>query len=256
MNQPHLDIIKSRSVYTDDELALINQENIPKHIAVIMDGNRRWAKNQNAPVDEGHWEGAEVINVIIRAAGELGVKVLTTYAFSTENWSRSDEEVRTLMDLFEVYLVSEREALVKEGVKLESIGDISKFPETVKQALRDTKEATKYGRRIELVLALNYGGRDEIRRAAIKAANDLSLGKIIKEQLTEEVFATYLDTAQWPDPDLLIRTSGEMRLSNFLLWQLAYSEIIVTDVLWPAFNENHLLNCILEFQCINRRRGE
>lgn len=256
MNEPHLDTIENTSVYTDDELALINLEKIPEHIAVIMDGNRRWAKNQGVPVDAGHWEGAEVVDVIVRAAGELGVKVVTTYAFSTENWARSDEEVKTLMNLFEVYLVRKRETLVKEGVKLESIGDISKFPENVKRALRDTKEATKYGQRVELVLALNYGGRDEIRRAAIKAADDLSLGKIKKEQLTEDLFATYLDTAQWPDPDLLIRTSGEMRLSNFLLWQLSYSEIIVTDVLWPAFNEKHLLNCILEFQRRNRRKGE
>ncbi len=256
MNQVNVEALEKKEVYSQADLALVNQAVIPRHIALIMDGNRRWAKNNHLPVASGHFEGAEVIDGIVRAASSLGVKVITTYAFSTENWGRSPDEVETLLNLFELYLTQKREMLVKEGVKLETIGDISRFPEKIKKALRETQEVTKDCSRIVLVLALNYGSRDEIRRAVINAAEDLSLGTLKKHQLTEDVFASYLDTAKWGDPDLLIRTSGEMRLSNFLLWQLSYAEIIVTDVLWPEFTETQFLKCIMEFQRRHSRKGE
>ena len=203
-------------VLLNQEQTQLDLERIPEHIAIIMDGNRRWAKKNRRPVEMGHWQGAEVITDLVTAAKDLGVKVLTLYAFSTENWGRSDFEIKMLMRLFRIYLVRKRASLIKQGVKLSTIGDTSKFPENVQKVLRDTKEATKDGDQIELVLALNYGARDEIMRGVLKASQDLAKGKIHPESFTEEVFASYLDTAPWKDPELLIRPSGESRLSNFL----------------------------------------
>lgn len=228
---------------------------VPRHIAVIMDGNRRWAKRHCVPTMVGHWKGAEALTNIVETASNMGVKVMTVFAFSTENWNRGSEEVDSLMHLFKMYLVGQRDRMVSEGVKLDAIGNLQKLPTDVKRVLDETKEMTSGGNKIELVLALNYGARDDIRRATISIVEDCAQGKLKKEEISEQVFARYLDTAKWGDPDLLIRTSGEKRLSNFLLWQISYAEVYITDVLWPDFDERELLNAMLEFQRRERRIG-
>jgi undecaprenyl diphosphate synthase len=228
---------------------------IPHHIAIIMDGNRRWAKQHHLPCMVGHWKGAEALTHIVRAAAKLGVKVLTVYSFSTENWVRGSEEVQALMHLFKVYLERQKEFMVQEGVRLSAIGNLARLPPSVRTALDTCKEATKNGQEIDLVLALNYGGRDDIRRACLSMIADCEAGALTKEAISEELFSRYLDTAAWPDPQLLIRTSGEKRLSNFLLWQLSYAEVYVTDVLWPDFTEKDLLGAVREYQQRERRLG-
>ncbi len=228
---------------------------VPHHIAIIMDGNRRWAKQKGLPAMIGHWKGADALTNVVSSAARLGVKVITVYAFSTENWGRSLEEVEALMDLFKTYLLKQREQMVSDGIRLDVIGDLSRLPETVRSVLKETKEQTAHCERIELVLALNYGGRDDIRRATLAIIKDCEEGKLQKEQLSEALFSTYLDTAKWKDPDLIIRTSGQIRLSNFLLWQISYSEVYITDVLWPDFNDTELFNAITEYQRRERRLG-
>jgi undecaprenyl diphosphate synthase len=228
---------------------------IPKHVAIIMDGNRRWAKNQGLSPMVGHWKGAEVLRLISESAANIGIKVLTVYAFSTENWSRGAEEVHSLMKLFEMYLRSQKDHMVASGVKLDVIGDIDRLPLSVKETVRDVKAATANGSRIELVLALNYGARDDIKRAVVSILEDVEKGVLSKKDVSEKLIASYLDTAKWEDPELLIRTSGEKRLSNFLLWQISYAEVHYVDVLWPDFNEEALLDAILEFQKRDRRTG-
>ncbi len=228
---------------------------IPKHIAIIMDGNRRWAKENLLPYNMGHWKGAETLSKIVRSAAELGVKVLTVYAFSTENWARSNEEVDSLMELFEHYLTHQKETMIKEGVKLDAIGDLTRFSCKTRKVLEETIEATKEGSTIELVLALNYGGRDDIRRAFASLMDDVERGQIGKDEITEETISSYLDTAKWPDPNLLIRTSGEQRISNFLIWQISYAEMYVTKVHWPEFDEEELMKAIMEYQRRERRLG-
>lgn len=228
---------------------------IPRHIAIIMDGNRRWAKKRGFLGIYGHWKGADVITQIVRFASELGVEVLTLYSFSTENWTRPREEVDELMNLISFYLKNNTEFMIEESVKLETIGDLSRFPSSVQMILNQTKKKTETGNKITLVLALNYGGRDEIKRAFIRMTEDLDKGKILKEEISESLISSYLDTADLGDPDLFIRTSGEQRLSNFLLWQLSYTEVYVTDVLWPDFTQQDLLDAIIEFQKRSRRLG-
>lgn len=250
MNPSLLDIVQEKKT-----LKHLDPLNIPSHIAIIMDGNRRWAEIQDKPPEVGHWMGAEIITDIVKAAADLGVKTLTLYAFSTENWLRSRQEVDALMQLFEVYLQNKREEMVKEGVCLHTIGDISRFPKSVLERLKETKNATANNTSIDLVLALNYGGRDDIRRAALKAYEDMGLGLLEKEELTESRFASYLDTARWGDPQLLIRTGGERRVSNFLLWQISYTEMMVIDDYWPDFSKNHLLEAIHEYQSRQKRIG-
>ncbi|WP_194846995.1 polyprenyl diphosphate synthase [Candidatus Neptunochlamydia vexilliferae] len=242
-------------IYTEEEFAAVDPQLVPHHVAIVMDGNRRWAKKQGKPGEMGHWYGAENLDLIVRAASELGIKTLTAYSFSTENWNRSPHEVEVLMQLLEAYLINKREELVKEGVKLHTIGDIERFPSPVKKALEDTIQATKNCDRIDLVLALNYGGRDEIRRAMLKMEKAAARGEFEWENITEETISSYLDTAPWPDPELLIRPSGEQRVSNFLIWQISYSEIYVTDVLWPDFSKKNLLEAIIEYQNRSRRFG-
>ncbi|WP_420421886.1 isoprenyl transferase [Simkania sp.] len=244
-----------KPIFSQEELSLIDSKKIPQHVAIIMDGNRRWAKKWDKPVEVGHWQGAETLDQIVRAAIGLGIKVLTVYSFSTENWNRSSEEVDALMHLLKTYLNAQRETMVKEGVRLKSIGDLSKLPEDVQQVLRETKEATKGGSQIDLVLALNYGGRDDIRRATLRLLDEVEAGRIQRQEITEKTISNFLDTAQWPDPDLLIRPSGDLRISNFLIWQISYSEIYYTDVLWPDFSKSHLLSAVIEFQKRNRRFG-
>lgn len=243
------------AIYSSDELSLISAGKLPHHIAIIPDGNRRWARRRGLPLIGGHWKGVEAITNVIRAASALGIKVLTVYAFSSENWSRSKAEVDALMQLYSAYLMQQRDQMIAEGVKLDTIGDLSRLPVEVRDALEETRMATRHCSRIELVLAFNYGGRDDIRRAALAILNDYSQGKLKAGDLSEKMFSSYLDTAKWEDPELLIRTSGEQRLSNFLLWQISYTEVYITDVLWPDFNERDLLDAVLEYQQRERRLG-
>jgi undecaprenyl diphosphate synthase len=233
----------------------IELKKIPKHIAIIMDGNRRWAKQHSLPTTVGHWKGAEALTNIVEMATNLGVQVLTVYAFSTENWSRDSEEVDSLMHLFKMYLIGQRQRMLEGGVRLNAIGDLKKIPQDVRELLEETKKATARGSKIDLVLAVNYGARDDIRRAVVAVAEDCVRGKIKSEEISEWLFGQYLDTAKWNDPDLLIRTSGEMRLSNFLLWQISYTEVYVTDVMWPDFNDKEFMKALLEFQRRKRRVG-
>jgi undecaprenyl diphosphate synthase len=228
---------------------------LPRHVAIIMDGNRRWAKNAQLPLEMGHWEGAEVLTEIVRAAAEWGVKTLTVYAFSTENWGRPQAEIDELMNLFELYLINKRELMIKEGIRLHAIGDLLRLPNRVQATLQQTMEATASSRRINLVLALNYGGRDEIKRAIGRILARHEKERITSEELTEAFIAQYLDTTPWGDPDLLIRTSGELRLSNFMLWQISYTEIYVTDVFWPEFTPKLLFEALLSYQNRQRRFG-
>lgn len=242
-------------IYSKEDLALIDFQRIPSHVAIIMDGNRRYAKKYCLPLMVGHWKGAENLTKIVKAAIELNVKVLTVYAFSTENWSRSSTEVKFLMHLLESFLIRKRDFLIREKVRLETIGDISRLSDDVKEVLNETKKLTKDGSKIDLVIALNYGGRDDIRRAVLAMVEDALSGKLAKKELTETLISKYLDTARWEDPSLLIRTSGEMRLSNFLLWQLSYSEVYITQVLWPEFSERDFYQAILEYQQREHRFG-
>jgi undecaprenyl diphosphate synthase len=233
----------------------LDMDRIPKHIAIIMDGNRRWAKNQGLPAMVGHWHGAEALSKIVEVAASLGVQTLTVYAFSTENWKRSQEEVDSIMKLFRMYLIGQKDRMVREGVRLGTIGDTRRFPAQVKETLDDVKKATANGDKIDLVLAVNYGARDDIRRGLISIVEDCERGRLQKEDITEALIARYLDTAPWGDPELLIRTSGESRLSNFLLWEISYAEVYITDVLWPDFNEQQLMKAIAAYQKRERRVG-
>ena len=242
-------------LYSEKELASIDPECVPNHIAVVMDGNRRWAQQNGSSIEMGHYQGAEQLDLIIRAAAEIGIKALTVYSFSTENWKRSKQEVETLMKLLQTYLVNKRETLIQEGVSLHAIGDISGLPVHLQEELKATIEATQNGKRIDLILALNYGGRDEVRRAMIKMSEAVDKGDLNWSSVTENTISSYLDTAPWPDPDLLIRPSGVKRLSNFLIWQISYCEIVITDVLWPDFSPKDLLKSVLEYQGRQRRFG-
>jgi undecaprenyl diphosphate synthase len=242
-------------VYSQEELSLLDRSRIPEHVAIIMDGNRRWAKRRQLPPMVGHWKGEEALSKIVKAAQELGIKILTVYSLSTENWKRSSEEVEELLHLFKVSLLRERENMINNGVKLESIGDLSRFPPDMRDVLEETKAITSKGDKIELVIAVNYGGRDDIRRASLAIAQDCIQGTLSPSDLSEQVFSEYLDTAKWKDPELLVRTGGEQRISNFLLWQISYSEVYITSILWPDFSERDLLNAILEYQQREQRLG-
>lgn len=244
-----------QSIVQEQKKLELDATRIPHHIAIIMDGNRRWAKKQGLSAMVGHWKGAEVLCSIVESAANLGVKVLTVYAFSTENWNRNSEEVEDLMKLFEMYLRSQKKHMVDSGVRLDAIGDLEKLPLFVKKTLQEVKDATASCSRIELVLALNYGARDDIKRALVSIIDDIDQGYLKKDDVSEKIIASYLDTASWDDPDLLIRTSGEKRLSNFLLWQISYTEVHYIDILWPEFDENALIDAIIEFQKRDRRIG-
>jgi len=222
--------------------------NIPKHVAIVMDGNGRWAKNRFLPRTFGHREGAKTLKKILSHAGEIGVKYLSVYAFSTENWTRPEEEVSTLMKLFKNYLKNERKDLMKNNIRLKVSGRKEKISSELLDLIAEVEELTKDNDKVTLNICFNYGGRAEIIDAVNSALKDG------KEKVSEEDFKTYLYN-DFPDPDLLIRTSGELRLSNFLLWQLAYSEIYVTEVLWPDFDEKELDKAILAFNKRSRRFG-
>ncbi len=230
-------------------LKKIKEKPLPKHIAIIMDGNGRWAKQHNLPRIRGHLEGSKRIKEIINTANRVGIKYLTLYAFSTENWQRPKREVNYLMTTLYRYLKKEGRNLLKNNIKLLAIGQIERLPKRVKEKLNQIIYKTKDNSSLVLCLALSYGGREEI----IMAINSL---KKSGKSINEEKFSEYLYTKNIPDPDLLIRTSGEIRISNFLLWQIAYSEFYFTKVLWPDFRERNFLEAILEYQSRQRRFGK
>lgn len=229
--------------------------NIPQHVAIILDGNGRWAKKKHLPRNMGHRQGSKVVENIIEDAHNMGIKYLTVYAFSTENWKRPKDEVDALMKLLRDYLKTCIKRANKNNMKVRVIGDVTGLSEDLQQKIAELEEASKNNTGINFTIALNYGSRDEMIRSIKQMADDLSRGKISKEDITEENFKRYLDTRELPDPDLLIRTSGEERLSNFLLWQLAYTEFYFTDVLWPDFNKKELKKAIEYYNGRDRRFG-
>ncbi|PYJ08916.1 MAG: isoprenyl transferase [Verrucomicrobia bacterium] len=228
---------------------------LPQHVAIIMDGNGRWARQRHLPRVEGHRAGAESARVIIRTAGELGLKYLTLYAFSVENWNRPKEEVDALMKYLVHYLKTETPELNKNNVRLEVIGQIYRLPEAVQEHLRRSIATLSRNNGLTLVMALSYGGRTEIVDAARAVAKEVKAGKLDPADITEEVFAQHLYTRHIPDPDLLIRTSGELRVSNFLLWQISYTELVVTPTLWPDFRKPQLYGALEEYHRRHRRFG-
>lgn len=233
----------------------LDMSNIPKHIGVIMDGNGRWAKRRGLPRSAGHKRGADILENICDCCNALGVRVLTVYAFSTENWSRPQKEIDALMDLLYDYLMQVEEKFRGRDMKLKISGDISPLSDKIKKAIAHAEEVTSSGKRMILNIALNYGGRDEIVRAARKIADEAANGSLKASDLTEQSFAGYLDTAGLPEVDLIIRPSGEKRLSNFMLWQAAYAEFWYSDICWPDFTEADMKQAILDYQNRDRRFG-
>jgi undecaprenyl diphosphate synthase len=230
-------------------------ERLPQHVAIIMDGNGRWAKKRSLNRIRGHRAGTESVRAIVRASRELGIRVLTLYAFSTENWKRPAKEVSSLFELLKDFLRSELEEMMENGIRLNAIGDIERFPGDVLDVLRHVMDATGANPGMTLNLALSYGGRDEIVRAARRIAKGVAEGRVSLDAITEETFPDYLYTKGMPDPDLLIRTSGEMRVSNFMLWQIAYAEIFVTETLWPDFRREEFTEILHAYQKRERRFG-
>ncbi|MBO7083307.1 MAG: isoprenyl transferase [Bacteroidales bacterium] len=234
----------------------INIERLPKHIAVIMDGNGRWAKEQGKPRIFGHRSAIKSVREVSEACAELGVSYLTLYAFSTENWSRPMDEVGGLMKLFGESMVNERETLLKNDVSFMVRGDLARLPKPIYDKMMELIDATKHCKRMELNLALSYSGRWDITQAARKLAQQVKDGKMNPEDIDENTFAASLVTAGMPDPELLIRTSGELRISNFLMWQLAYSELYFTNKYWPDFRKEDLYAAIVDYQHRERRFGK
>ncbi|HEX9615185.1 MAG TPA: isoprenyl transferase [Bacteroidota bacterium] len=234
---------------------LMESGEIPRHIAIIMDGNGRWAKRRGMPRIAGHHEGVNSVRDIVEACGQLGVKYLTLYAFSTENWNRPKEEVSLLMRLLLKALRDERDRLHQNDVQLKAIGDIAKLPQDVQDELFEAIKIMQENTGLTLILALSYSGRWDITNGLKLMFDDIRSGTVRKEDITEELIAQYLSTRDLPDPDLLIRTSGELRISNFLLWQLAYSELVISEDFWPAFRRKNLYGAIAEFQKRERRFG-
>lgn len=234
----------------------IDMSRLPKHIAVIMDGNGRWAKTQGKPRVFGHKNGVDAVREVTEICAEIGVQYLTLYAFSTENWSRPAAEVGALMALLVEAVRNELKTLNKNNIRLQAIGDLNKLPPASRKALMEGIEATKNNTRMTLVLALNYSSRWEIVQASRLIAEDVKLGKLDPASIDEEVFSSYLSTRDIPDPELLIRTSGEQRISNYLLWQIAYAELYFTEVFWPDFKKKNLMEAILDYQKRERRFGK
>ncbi len=228
---------------------------LPRHVAVIMDGNGRWAKKRFLPRIEGHRAGAKTVRMIVEESRRLGIRYLTLFAFSTENWQRPRDEVSSLMRLFAQYLDSELELMLKNDIRLRAIGDLSRLPWEVQESLQRNFERTKDAKAMDLILAVSYGGREELVAAARKISEAVQRGELRSQDISEQTITSQLYAPDVPDPDLLIRTSDENRISNFLLWQLAYSEIVVTPVLWPEFNREEYLRCLQEFAGRTRRFG-
>ncbi len=231
------------------------QLNVPKHVAIILDGNGRWAKKRNMPRNYGHVQGSKTVEQIIEDGYKMGIEYITVYAFSTENWKRSADEVDALMKLLAKYLIDCIERSTKNNMRVRVIGDKSGLDTKLVARINELEETTKNATGLKFTIAINYGGRDEIRRAVTRIAEDVEKGVITSKAITEDLINDYLDTAELPDPDLLIRTSGEERLSNFLPWQLAYTEFYFTDVLWPDFTKEDLLTAIRYYNGRERRFG-
>lgn len=228
---------------------------LPRHVGIIMDGNGRWAQQRNRPRIEGHREGASSVRDITRAARQLGIEALTLYAFSSQNWSRPADEVAGLMQLLREFLLDERSEILDNGIRLDALGDVEKLPAFVREPLDELRAASAGNSQMTLTLALSYGGRESIARAARAAAKDIVTGILRAEDLDVDRLGSYLPTARLPALDLLIRTSGELRVSNFMLWELAYAELVFVDVLWPEFRREHLYKCLEEYAARERRFG-
>lgn len=238
------------------QLNKINLEKCPKHIAIIMDGNGRWAKQQGEVRLFGHSSGVEAVREVLKACVDLGVKHLTLYAFSTENWNRPQEEVDGLMNLMVETIANEVSELDESNIRLRSIGDKSRLPNACRNELESAMDATKTNKTLDLILALNYSARWEIVDAAKKIAQKVEAGELNSEDINENVFSNEMCINDIPDPELLIRTSGECRISNFMLWQIAYSELYFTDILWPDFNRENLYEAVIDYQNRERRFGQ
>lgn len=246
---------KSVSSNFQDRISALKMRKIPEHVAIIMDGNGRWAKKRTLPRIAGHHEGMKCVKRITTIANDLGIKVLTLYAFSTENWKRPKSEVDYILSLPEQFLGTFLPELIEKNVRVTAIGYTEGLPESTLNALNRAVEQTKHNTGLHLNFALNYGSRAEILDAVKDIVKDSQSGKIEIDNLSEEMFSSYLMTGEISEPDLLIRTSGEIRISNFMLWQIAYSELYFTDVLWPDFSELHLIEAMEEFQNRQRRFG-
>lgn len=228
---------------------------IPEHVAIILDGKGRWAKSKGMPRNYGHTMGAKNVETVCKAANEIGIKYLTLYAFSTENWNRPEQEVNALMKLLESYLKNCIKTADKNNMRVRVIGEVTGLSEKFQERIKELEEASAHNSGLNLTIAINYGSRDEIIRCMKKMYKDCQDNKLSMDDINEEVFASYLDTKDLPDPDLLIRTSGEQRLSNYLLWQLAYSEFYFTDVPWPDFHKEELLEAVEAYNKRDRRFG-
>jgi len=234
----------------------LKQELLPKHVAVIMDGNGRWAKRQGLPRIMGHKRGVDALKDLLRCCKDWGIQALTAYAFSTENWKRPQEEVDFLMTLFQVVLRQELREMVEENVQIQFVGNLQALPRSLQEEIRRSMEATKNNRSIRFTVATNYGGRQEILQACRAIAQKVQQGILNPDEIDEALFESHLYTAGIDDPDLLIRTSGEMRLSNFLLWQMAYGEIYITDAFWPDFDRTEFHRALFAYQQRERRFGK
>ena len=241
----------SSSIHTD-----LDPQNLPFHVAIIMDGNGRWAKKRLLNRIKGHEKGSESVRAIVRASREIGIRILTLYAFSTENWQRPQTEIYALMNLLKKFLISEQKEMLDNNIRLNTIGQTERLPEDVRRELQKNIMLTRKNDGLILNLALSYGGRAEIVRAVKEIAIKAKDGRIDPDSITPDLISKHLYTAEMPDPDLLIRTSGEMRISNFLLWQLAYTEIFITDTLWPDFGKDEFMRILKNYQQRERRFGK
>lgn len=251
-------ITKAAHSPTTEEIILLeslDRDNLPSHVAIIMDGNGRWAAQRHLPRIAGHHQGIQSVRKIITFAREIGIKTLTLYAFSNENWNRPAKEITQLMILLEQYLNKELKTMMKNGIRFRAVGQIDRLQNSVTQLIHSVEEATKCNDKMLLVLALSYGGRAEIIDAMKQVYQDLSAEKLSIKDLNEKKFSEYLYTKEMPDPDLMIRTSGEIRVSNFLLWQVAYTELYFTKTLWPDFREKDFLLALHDYQGRERRFG-
>ena len=237
-------------------MVAIDKERLPRHVAIIMDGNGRWATQRGFTRVAGHRRGKDSVKEVVETARRLGIPFLSLYAFSSENWNRPKDEVTALMRFLKHYLVSEIKRMMKNGIRLVALGNIRKLPREVQAALRDAVDQTRQNEGMTVVLAVSYGGREELTDAMRVLARRVQRGDLEPEAIDQALVAAHLGTAGIPDPDLLIRTSGEMRISNFLLWQIAYTEIYVTDTLWPDFREDEFLEAIADYQRRQRRFGK
>ena len=245
--------MQNKDLFKDNNI--LDPNKLPMHIAIIPDGNGRWAKQRGLPRSTGHRRGSETLKEIVKCCARIGIKYITAYAFSTENWKRPKEEVDSLMNLLDEFPSRAHEELKESDIRINVIGDISKLPKSLAEKIHDVEKMTKNNTGLQFNIALNYGGRDEIVSAIRKICQDVKDGKLDINDINEQVVKSKLYTYDIPDPDLIIRTAGEKRVSNFLLWQLAYSELWTSDVLWPDFTEKHLLEALFEYQKRERRYG-